>query len=60
MNKKYISLKIKPTELLGFLFQALAKNEELNITLSENESDNHNAPEYVGKGCAAWIKDSKF
>lgn len=62
MSKKFLSIKIEPERLLGYLFQAISKNEKLSLTVSENDNTTPNSPDFVNQqqGFSVWVKDSKF
>ena len=58
--KTYINIKIEADKVPLKVVSDLLAGRDVNLIVSENETDNVNAPKYAEKGVAVWIKESKY
>lgn len=62
MTEQYLSVTIEPERVVGHLLKAIAKGEKFTLSVSKNNTDNPNAPEFTNAtlGVGVWIKESKL
>jgi hypothetical protein len=61
MTKTFLSIKIEPERLFGYVLKAILKGEPLRLTCNENDNNNPQAPKYTSKeGVDVWVMESKY